>query len=126
VESYEEVLRQARRYREQLLDYLRPHAATPEWFTRLREHPELLVTEENQMRWEKIRREEGERAVEKKIFTWEPIAPLDLSALPRLHIELSGLVDGVEQVAGEFLLLGGIPFLLLVLSGWRVLRYPVR
>lgn len=100
VETYEEVLQQARRYRTQLVDYLRPKAETPEWFTRLREHPELLITEENQARWEKIRREEGERAVEKKVFTWEPITPLGLRALPRPHIAHPGLGERVERVAG--------------------------
>ena len=126
VESYDQVLRQLRRYRADLVDYLRPKIGTPEWFTRMPDHPELFATEENVARWRKLEAEKGWGAVEERYFNWERIEPLDLSGMPRLRVEYPDLAERVEGVTGDILLLVGMAVLLLGLAWRQALRYAVR
>jgi len=107
------------------MSYLQPKVGTPEWFTRALEYPDVQPTEQNLRYWQELIGREGERAVE-KILSWDRVTPLDLRTIPQPHIEFAGLAERLEQVIVDMLLLAGSTALFLVLSTWRVLRYPVR
>ena len=104
------------------MSYLRPKVGTPEWFTRVLEYPDMQPTEENRRYWETLVEKEG-REVYGKILNWDRVTPLDLSAMPRPHIEYPGLAERVAGVITDLLLLVGITGLFLGLAAMRVLRY---
>jgi ABC-type transport system involved in multi-copper enzyme maturation permease subunit len=125
-ESYDRVLAQTRRYRGELVDYLRPKAGTPQWFTRLPEYPDLFSSEENVAYWRKLQEEGGWGLVQEKVLNWERIAPLDLSDMPRLRVEYPGVGERLERVMGKVLLMVGFAALFLGLAARQVLRYAMR
>lgn len=125
IDSYESVLLRSRIYRDALMEYLQPKVGMPEWVTRALEYPDVQPTEENRRYWQDLIEKKGERAVE-KILSWDRVTPLDLSTMPRPHIEFPSLAERMERVMTDGLLLVGSTALFLALSVWRVLRYPVR
>ena len=54
VGTHDLMLRQMRQYRLDLVAFLQPFVGTPAWVTRVLEHPDLLVTPENEARWERL------------------------------------------------------------------------
>ena len=106
------------------MDFLRPKMATPEWFTRVFEYPDVQPTEENNRRWQQLIEKEGERAVE-KILSWDRIKPLDLSAMPPPQVSMPGELERMGHAAWDGLLLAVSTALFLVLGLVRIARYPV-
>jgi len=124
VESYEANLRKARRYRETLVEYLRPKAATAEWFTRVLEHPEMEPTEANRKLWKQLRAKEGPEALY-KIFTWDNVKPLDVGSMPMPMLEFSGTLDRLSRVLPDISILFATTGCFLLLACWRVKHYKI-
>jgi ABC-type transport system involved in multi-copper enzyme maturation permease subunit len=124
-QTYDLLLGQMRQYRQQLVGFLQPRVGTPEWITRVLEYPDLLVTVENEARWNRLAEQEGSNALEKKVFNWDRISPLDLRPMPKPHLEYPDLASRLQQVWPQGALLAGIAVLLLALTAWRVRHYPV-
>jgi len=124
VESYDRALRQARQYRGQLMAYLPPLVGAPEWFTRLLEHPEMEITEENLTRWRELIEQKGEGVIE-EILTWDNVTPLDLSSMPKPRIEYPDLGRRLGRVFPDVLLLIAFTVALLALTARQALRCTI-
>ena len=120
--SYDTALRQARAYRDAMMNYLRPKVATPQWFTCALEYPDMQPTEANIKLWNKLKEQEG-KDVERKIFDWDRVAPVDLTELPQPKSVVESLVDRVWRVRVDILLLVGMTGLFFGLATRKVLSY---
>jgi len=125
VESYDRALGQARQYREQLVAYLRPLCGTPEWFTRLLEHPEMETNAENRRLWDELVEKEGAGVIKEKILNWDRVRPLDLSAMPHPRIEYPDLEQRLGRVLPDALLLVGLIAALLALVARQALHCTI-
>ena len=124
IDSFEDVVRRGRFYREAMMAYLGPKLGSAEWFTRALEYPDVQPTEQNRSYWQGLIEKQGERAVE-KILSWNRVTPLSLNTMPPPHVAFSSLGERLRQVMVDGLLLLGSVVLFMALSVRRVIRYPV-
>ena len=122
--GFASVVRRARFYRKALMAYLEPKVGTPAWFTRALEYPDVQPTNDHRKAWQDLIGREGERAVE-KILSWDRIAALDLSAMPKPDVSLPGRAERLGGALADGLLLLGSVGIFLVLAMVRLRRYPV-
>ena len=125
LDSHESVLVRARQYREQLVKYLRPKMGEAAWFTRLLEHPAMETTEENKEHWRRRQEAEGDDVLWDEILTWDKVASLDLTAMPRPRIPRPSLVECLESAWLDISLLLAFALAALVLMGRQSLRAPI-
>ena len=123
--SYDEVLVQAREFRELLLEYLQPKIREAAWFTRLLEHPEMETTPENTARWRRRQEAEGNNVLWTDILTWDKIDPLNLEAMPRPYLRHPGLTQRLEHASIDLLLLFAFTTVAHFLIGWQALRIRI-
>lgn len=123
--AYADALAEARRYRSQLVDWLRPKAAEAAWFTRLLEHPEMETTEANKEHWHELQAREGDGALWEQVLNWDRIEPLDLRDMPRPDVALPSLSRRLRGVAPDFGLLILYTAIAVGLAGRQALRAPV-
>jgi ABC-type transport system involved in multi-copper enzyme maturation permease subunit len=125
LESYHAALRSARAYREALMAFLIPKASTPEWFTRVLDHPELEASPANEQYWNDLATREGSDALFRKVWTWDRVRPLDLREMPTAAILLPPLgarfVSASNDLALLLLMVAGLAAAALVL----VQRYAI-
>ena len=124
LDSYAAVMAQSRRYRDALMEYLRPRTREAAWFTRLLEHPEMETTKVNRERWHQLQERDGDDALW-QVLTWDNVEPLDLSAMPRPVVERPNLEQRLRGAVVDLLLLVALTAAVLVLAGRRALRAPI-
>ncbi|MEW6755883.1 MAG: ABC transporter permease subunit [Candidatus Latescibacterota bacterium] len=118
--GYDHVVRQARGYRTALVEYLQPYLSTPEWFTRMREYPELAFTPQSEAL--AARAWAGDAAASeqwRRIFSWDRVQPLDLAGMPRPQLAPHSPGARLGQAAGGLAVLAGFTVVLLGLAAWR-------
>lgn len=120
--SHEAALTQARTYQKQLMEYLHPKVSEAAWFTRLPEHPEMETTPQNLALWQKRQQVEGDDVLWREILTWDKVAPLDLTAMPRPVIRRPGLASRLETAWPDAALLVTFLAASLAWMGWQALR----
>jgi ABC-type transport system involved in multi-copper enzyme maturation permease subunit len=124
VESFDDIVQNARLYREAMMAYLRPKVGTPAWFTRVYEYPEIQPTDKNEMYWQSLIEKEGERAVE-RILSWDRVAPLDLASMPGPSAGAGSAAGRMEHAFVDAVLLFAGCVLFVTLSIVRVRSYPL-
>jgi ABC-type transport system involved in multi-copper enzyme maturation permease subunit len=124
IETYETTIQRVKRYRESLVEYLRPKVASAQWFTRVREHPEMLMTKENEKKWDELKKKEGAEALF-KIFTWDRIAPLNVNDMPLPNIEFPGIAERLSSVMVDIAIIFLTTIAFLLLACWRAAYYKV-
>ena len=124
IETYETTIQRVKRYRESLVEYLRPKVASAQWFTRVLEHPEMLMTKENEKKWDELKAKEGAEALY-KIFTWDRIPPLNVSDMPLPDIEFPGITERLSSIMIDIAILFSTIIAFLLLTCWRAAYYKV-
>jgi hypothetical protein len=123
--AYADALTQSRRYRSQLVEWLRPKSSEATWFTRLLEHPEMEITDENRARWRQLQEREGDSALWEKVLTWDNTDALDLRDMPVHDIALPPLTRRLQTVAVDLALLLLFAGAAVLMAARRALRAPV-
>jgi hypothetical protein len=124
IDSFDDVFRKARVYRETLMAYLRPKVETPEWFTRVFEYPDVQPTDANAKYWQSLIEKQGERAVE-RILSWDRVSPVDLTSMPSPAVNPGSAAERAGRALPDALLLFAGCFVFVALSIARVRRYPL-
>ncbi len=124
INTYSTTIQRVKHYRESLVEYLRPKVASARWFTRVGEHPEMLMTKENEIKWDELKRKEGAEALY-KIFTWDRITPLDVNDMPLPNIGFPNISERLYSVTLDIAILFLATISLLLLACWRVAYYKV-
>ncbi len=122
--TYSTTIQRVKHYRESLVEYLRPKVASSRWFTRVDEHPEMLMTKENEKKWDELKKKEGAEALY-KIFTWDRITPLDVNDMPLPNIAFPNISERLYNVTPDIAILVLTTVALLFLACWRVEYYNV-
>ncbi len=122
--TYEQAFASARRYRDALVEYLRPKAASPAWFTRLLDYPDMEPTEENFRYWNAVAAKEGPDVYFTKWWTWDRVAPVDLRDMPQPSVHFPDVGERIFMCLPQVFLLALLATAFLVMAGWKVLRYP--
>ena len=124
IDSFEDVVRKARLYRDALMVYLRPKSVTPEWFTRVFEYPDVQPTDSNLRYWQSLIEKQGERAVE-RILSWDRVAPLNLTSMPSPAVGFLGVAQRAERATPDAAVLLASCLVFVALSIVRIRRYPL-
>ena len=123
--SYDAAVGEARLYRRELVEYLRPKIGEAAWFTRVLEYPDMELTDANRERWRDRQAKEGHDVLWTDILTWDKIEPLDLEAMPRPVIRSPDLGDRVAAATTDMALLLVFTAAAVILMGRQSLRSPV-
>ncbi len=124
IDSFDDAVQRARLYRGAMMAYLEPKSATPEWFTRVFEYPDVQPTESNQRYWQSLIEKQGERAVE-KILSWDRVTALDLASMPSPAVGAPESAERAAHALPDGVILFASCLLFIALSIIRVLHYPL-
>ena len=115
LEGYESFVRQARTYREKLVEFLRDKFGTLRYFTPIKRE-EMMPEEKVRELWR------GGFSS----FSWDDVEPVDISGLPSFVISRPGPTEGLGRASVDIGLLALFNVLFFLLGYLMFLRYDVR